>query len=145
VRYTVPGWPSSVQGHSAVTPHMNRYAGSGAQEYKREVTGKPGTQPIPVSPQIPSPDIGDLAQAGLSRSSDAPNYFLPNLYWTRPDREFWPGAGMPVALISDNLMPVPAVDPRGIPAVLARRVTRRGRKQIAQPAAQPVWASWGAQ
>src|SRR5271156_772807 len=119
MRYTVPGWPSSVPGHAAVTPHMNRLAGSGAQQYKDGVTGQPGTQRIPVHPQIPSPDIGDLAQAGLSRSSAAPNWFLPNLYFARPQRSFWPGAGMPVSVQSDNLMPVPATDPRGIPARLA--------------------------
>jgi hypothetical protein len=143
MRYTVPGWPSSLLGHSAVTPHMNRMAGSGAQEYKREVVGQPGTQPIPVDTSwVPSPDVGDKAQAGLSRSSDAPSYFLPNLYWARPDREFRPGAGQPIALVSDNLMPVPATDPRGIPAVLARRVTQRGSAQVRQPANTPVWANW---
>jgi hypothetical protein len=142
MRYTVPGWPSSVLGHSSVTPHFNRMAGSGAQEYKREVVGQPGTQPIPVHPNIPSPDIGDAAQMGLSRSTDAPNYFLPNLYYARPDREFWPGAGQPISVRSDNLMPVPATDPRGIPARLARPITQRGGRQIRQPASTPVWANF---
>lgn len=143
MRYTVPGWPSSLLGHSAVTPHLNRMAGSGAQEYKAGVTGQPGTQPIPCDTSwVPSPDVGDKAQAGLSRSTDAPPYFLPNLYYARPDREFWPGAGQPISVRSDNLMPVPATDPRGIPARLARPIVQRGGQQIRQPANTPVWAAW---
>lgn len=138
-RYTVPGWPATVRGHSAVTPNLTRLAGSGAQQYKDGLTGQPGTQAIPVRPVIPSPDIGDLAQAGLSRSSDAPDHFFPNLYYARPQRQFWPGAGQPIALMSDNLMPVPAADPRGIPARMAAPILQRGTRQIAQPQAMPTW------
>jgi hypothetical protein len=139
-RYTVPGWPATVLGHSAVTPNLTRMAAGGAQQYKDGLTGQPGTQAIPVHPVIPSPDIGDLAQAGLSRSSDAPNYIYPTLYYARPQRQFWPGAGMPVSVQSDNLMPVPAADPRGIPARMAMPIVQRGQKQIAWPQAQPRWS-----
>ena len=142
MRYTVPGWPTSLLGHSAVTPHMNRLAGSGAQQYKDGVTGQPGTQPIPV--QGPGVEQGKSGQAqmGLSRTSDAPGMFLPNLYYARPERDFWPGAGMPVSVRSDNLMPVPAVDPRGIPARLAAPIVKRGSRQVRQPASTPVWQAW---
>ena len=43
IRYQVPGWPGQVQGHSSVTPHFTRAAGSGAMQYKDGVTGRPGT------------------------------------------------------------------------------------------------------
>lgn len=142
MRYTVPGWPSSVSGHTAVTPHLNRMAGSGAQEYKREVTGQPGTQPIPVTGPGVEQSRSGQAQMGLSRTSDAPPAFLPNLYWVRPDREFWPGAGQPVRVRSDNLMPVPATDPRGIPARLARPIVQRGQAQIRQPFTVTTWPAW---
>jgi hypothetical protein len=138
-RYTVPGWPASVQGHSAVTPTMTRMAGGGAMQYKDGLTGQPGTQAISVQPVVPSPDIGDLATAGLSRSSDTNNVFYPNLYWARPQRAYWPGAGMPVSVRSDNLMPVPAADPRGIPARLSIPIVQRGQQQISQPPAMPRW------
>lgn len=138
-RYTVPGWPATVPGHSAVTPSMTRMAGGGAQQYKDGLTGQPGTQAIPVKPVIPSPDAGDIAQMGLSRSSDAPDVFYPNLYYARPQRAFWPGAGMPVSVQSDNLMPVPAADPRGIPARLSIPIVQRGQQQIRQPEAMPRW------
>lgn len=142
MRYTVPGWPSTVNGHSAVTPHMNRIASSGWQQYKDGVTGQPGTLPVPV--QGPGLEQGRSAQAqmGLSRSGDAPGMFLPNLYYARPQRAFWPGAGMPVSVRSDNLMPVPATDPRGIPARLARPIVQRGRSQIKARPAVTAWPAW---
>jgi hypothetical protein len=120
---------------------MNRMAGSGAQQYKDGVTGQPGTQAIPVHPVIPSPDIGDLAMAGISRSGDARNVIYPNLYYARPEADYWPGAGMPVSVQSDNLMPVPAADPRGVPARLAMPVVQRGRRQIKTTQNMPMWPS----
>ena len=141
-RYTVPGWPANILGHSAVTPNLTRMAASGAQAYKGEVTGQPGTQAIPVNPVVPSPDAGDKAQMGLSRSSDAPNYFYPNLYYARPEPGFWPGAGMPVSRLSDNLMPVPAADPRGVPAMTQNPLIIRGQRQVQQTVALPQWANW---
>ena len=139
-RYTVPGWPRTVAGHAAVMPALVRMAASGAQQYKDGLTGQPGTQAVPVHPVIPSPDTGDKAMSGISRSGDAPDHFFPNLYYARPQRGYWPGAGMPVSVRSDNLMPVPAVDPRGIPARLAVPVVQRGQKQVRQPQARPRWS-----
>jgi hypothetical protein len=139
--FTVPGWPAKVQGHSAATPGLTRAAGSGAQQYKDGLTGQPGTLGIPVQPVVPSPDPGDLAQAGISRSSDARNVFYPNQYWARPQRGFWPGAGQPVAVTSANMMPVPAVDPRGTASRLSFPIVQRGQKQIpAIPVAAPRWS-----
>jgi hypothetical protein len=127
-------------GHTALTPGLTRLAGSGAQQYKDGVTGQPGTQAIPVDPVVPSPDTGDKVLMGLSRSEDAPDVIFPNLYFARPQGQFWPGAGQPVSVQSDNLMPVPAADPRGIPAVLSVPINIRGQRQIVQPAAQPRWS-----
>lgn len=139
--YTVPGWPASLQGHAAVTPHMNRLAGSGSVQYKDGVTGQPGTQPVPADgPGVEQSRTGQ-AQMGLSRTSDAPRSWRPNLYYARPQRAFWPGAGMPVSVSSDNLMPVPATDPRGIPARLAMPVVQRGNKQIRASRSLISWPS----
>jgi hypothetical protein len=142
MRYTVPGWPSSVNGHSAVTPHMNRLAGSGAETYKDGVTGQPGTQVIPIPPSQFDQGLIGRALMGLSRSSDSPNSFRPNLYFARPQRSFWPGAGMPISVRSDNLMPVPATDPRGVPARLAQPIVQRGRFQIKSRPVVTEWQAW---
>lgn len=140
MRYEVPGWPVAVAGHSAVTPNLTRMAASGAEQYKDGVTGWPGNKAIPVPPPvIPSPDPGDIVLMGLSRSSDAPNEIRPNLYYARPQAAFWPGAGMPVSVRSGNLMPVPATDPRGIPARLSQPVVQRGSRQVSWP---PQVISW---
>jgi len=140
--YTVPGWPSAVLGHSAVTPHLTRVAGGGSVVYKDRVTGQPGTLPIPVEgPGVEQSRTGQ-ANMGRNRTSDAPPYFLPNLYYAGPQPSYWPGGGQPVAIRSDDLMPVPATDPRGIPARLARPVILRGQRQIRQPAATVTWPAW---
>ena len=141
-RFTVPGWPAKVQGHSAVTPHLNRMAASGAQQYKDGVTGQPGTQAIPVAASSVPQDRTAHAMMGLSRAPDARDVIYPNLYYARPQADYWPGAGMPVSLVSDNLMPVPAADPRGVPARLAQPVVQRGSRQIRQNPALPVWPGW---
>lgn len=143
--YTLPGWPARVLGYSAATPVMVRPPAS-AWAYKDGVTGYPGTQAVPVVPVIPSPDPGDMALMGVSRSGDAPNAFYPNQYWARPEAGYWPGAGMPVSYQSDNLMPVPATDPRGVPAPLAvpldsRRVQGFTGGQIRWPANLIQWPS----
>ena len=138
--YQLPGWPARINGQSAAMPNLTRPDGSGLQ-YKDGVTGNPGIRGIPTQPVIPSPDIGDMALMGVSRSSDAPNRIYPNKYWARPERSFWPGAGMPISVMSDNLMPVPATDPRGVPAPLAVPLSLRGVRQIRQPAALIQWPS----
>jgi len=142
--YTLPGWPASVQGHSAATPVMVRPFGS-ATQYKGEVTGHPGTVGVdaPTRNTVPSPDWGDKAQMGFARSSDAPDMIYPNQYWARPQGAYWPGAGMPVSVRSDNLMPVPATDPRGVPAPLQVPMSIRGNRQIRQPATLIQWPTVG--
>jgi len=123
---------------------MNRMAGGGAMQYKDGITGQPGTQRIPVNPVVPLPDKGDIAMMGLSRSSDAPgNWFLPNLYFARPQRQFWPGAGMPVSVNSDNLMPIPATDPRGVPARMAIPAVQRGNRQVRARRPLTTWPDYG--
>jgi hypothetical protein len=143
-KYVVPGVPGGAA-PSAFMPHWNKYAASGAQQYKQNLTGQPGTQaiPAPTKDTVPSPDLGDIAQMGLSRSSDAPGVFYPQEYYLDRLTAGYPGAMAPkgpdIRIYSDNLMPVPAVDPRGIPARLARPVNQRGRKQIRQTRPQPEW------
>jgi hypothetical protein len=125
-------------------PSMVRLAASGAMAYKDRVTGEPGTLAVPVTgPQL---DASRTSQAmmGTARSTSpgVPQWFRPNLYYARPERSFWPGAGMPVSRVSDNLMPVPATDPRGVPSRLSFPVVQRGSAQVRSRPALTVWPDW---
>jgi hypothetical protein len=143
-KYVVPGVPAGAM-PSAFMPTWTKYAASGAVEYKHAVDGNPGTMgiPAPTRNTVPSPDLGDIAQMGLSRSSDAPGMFFPQQYFEQSlDGNGTMGPVTPVRIYSDNLMPVPAVDPRGIPARLSRPVNQRGRRGIGQPRALPQWNSF---
>jgi hypothetical protein len=142
-KYIVPGIPQGAQ-LSAFMPNWVRLAQSGAVRYKQAVSGSPGTQsiPAPTTNTVPSPDLGDIAQMGTARSSDAPQSWNPQLYYQTALTER-PGAGMPIRVYSDNLMPVPAVDGRGRGAVLARPVVQRGQQQIGMPRVIPSWGAGG--
>lgn len=143
MKFVLPGVPPGAQ-PSAFMPHFNRLAASGAVSYKATVHGQPGTQaiPAPVMNTVPSPDIGDLALAGTARSSDAPPVWYPSKYY---DATLNGGGTMgpvtPVRIYSDNMMPVPAKDPRGRPAMLSRPPRYAGQRQVAQPRVTPRWGS----
>lgn len=128
-RYETSGIPPQLAsgealGLSAFMPHFNRLAAGGAQAYKGQVTGRPGTAAIRMRPSRsgvpPSPDPGDMAQMGTSRSGDAPDSIWPNQYYTLPAANFWPGAGMPVQMYNPvrpqdtTMIPVPAGDLRSV-------------------------------
>lgn len=152
-RYQTSGIPPSqaAVGLSAFMPHFNRLAASGAQAYKGRVTGRPGTAAIPIGGlalPVPSPDLGDLAQAGTSRSSDAPRAIWPNQYYAEPDN-YWPGAGMPVQMYDPvrpqdtTMIPVPATDLRSVyqarSAKLAGGIDNDRSKALRQAAAFVRW------
>ena len=144
-KYVTTGIPQGAQ-LSAFLPNWVRLGGSGAVQYKQALTGAPGTRsiPAPTRDTVPSPDLGDLAQMGTARSSDAPDSWNPQLYYQTRLTER-PGAGQPIRVYSDNLLPVPAVDGRlrGRSAVLARPVQQRGQQQISMPRAIPSWGPGG--
>jgi hypothetical protein len=159
-RYTTTGIPPSqaAVGLSAFMPHFNRLAASGAQAFKGQVTGRPGISAVPVEGlglPVPSPDPGDMAQMGTSRSTDAPNAIWPNQYYDNPAMQgpdgnrFYPGAGMPVQIYNPvrpqdtTMIPVPAADLRSVyqkhSAKLAGGVQPGGKKALNQPAAMVRW------
>lgn len=110
MRYQVPGVPAQFSA-SAFTPNITRGAASGAQQYKGAVTGQPGTAGIPTGPALV---FQDPHFSAMAKTSDAPDVFYPNQYYQRGLTN-----SAPVAIYSDNVMPIPAVDPRGRPAVLS--------------------------
>lgn len=139
MRYQVPGVPAGAQ-PSAYLPNLTRPAGSGAQAYKAAVSGQPGTQAI-AAPTTDLPGKGSrVAQAemGGARSELAPDAWYPQVYYQRCLTN-----AAPVNIYSDNILPVPAVDGRGIPARLARPIVQRGKYQIGQPRVVPTWGPGG--
>jgi hypothetical protein len=144
MRYTVALPAQLLGGHTAFTPNMTRLAASGAQMYKHALTGQPGTQaiPAPTKDTTPSPDPGDIAQMGSARSSDAPDQWYPQKWYERSlNGDGTMGPVTPVRIYSDNMMPVPAQDPRGVPALLAFTPQFLGQKQVAQPKVMPQWGT----
>lgn len=137
--YTLPGWPARVLGHAAAMPGLTRPPGSG-QQYKDGTTGRPGTAMVMQGqPGVPGGPVAQ-AQGGYSFTAYCPGFY-PNLYWALPEASYWPGAGQPISVMSDNLMPIPATDPRGIPAPMSVPLSQRGVNQIRQPATLIQWPS----
>jgi hypothetical protein len=91
--------------------------------------GAPGTERIPA----PAPPVPQAWNRALSRSSDAPDVIYPALYFQHGRLAGTP----PVSVTSDNQMPVPAVDPRGKPAVMSRGPVFLGQQQVGQPKTIP--------
>lgn len=140
MRYTVPGVPPQLA-CTAFTPHMNRIRGSGAQRYKYAVDSSPGTTgiPAPTRDTVPSPDLGDLAQAGAARSSDAPEVWYPQIHYQAYAIER-PGAGMPIRIYDPTqagpttLLPAPATSYRALYQQQSARLSANwpslGQRQI---------------
>lgn len=144
VRYQVPGVPPGpAKGITAFTPHFNRHAAGGAQDYKYRLVSTLGRYgiPAPTGSTAPSPDPGDLAQAGTSRSSDAPDAWWPQQSFQAVIEER-PGAGMPIAYYSPQfpgrttLLPVPAEDYR---ARYQRDSARLARRALLNRVRQLPW------
>lgn len=117
-RYRVTGLPPVAQyGLSAFFPYFTRLAGSGAQEYKDGLTGRPGQPGIPITMQAgPVADLTAMAQKGRASSQDAPWKIYPGQYFALPERNYRPGLLVqmytPTAPELTTMIPVPAVSGR---------------------------------
>ncbi|MBO0838119.1 MAG: hypothetical protein J2P28_21750 [Actinobacteria bacterium] len=128
------------------------------------VVGQPGTMPVPApdAAAIPPGNLPTMARGriawplrGRSSSRDSPQVWLPAIYY-QPVLPNQPadapgggsvagglGLGPNVSVVSDNMMPVPAIDPRGKPAVMAARPPRiGGHRQVIQPYSVVNWPKW---
>jgi hypothetical protein len=137
----VPPGAGAGAGISAFMPHFNRQCAGGAQSYKYGIENGPATyHPISTRDTAPSPDVGDLAQAGTSRSSDCPDGWWIDDYNLTGNNYERPGAGMPIQFYSPvapgltTLLPVPAENValalRGNSATLARRALLNRVRQL---------------
>jgi hypothetical protein len=111
--------------------------------------GQPGTEQVPALPPAAVPQ-GGWAQGSQHSSRYAPDVIYPALYYQDGSEQFGPN-GSPgpvyntsqVAYVSDNALPIPAVDPRGLPAVMATKPPRTGgQSSVSEAYAVQNWPKW---
>lgn len=124
---------------AAITPRMNRTAQSWSS--RGPVYGAPGTRAVSApAPAATSQGTIGLAATGVHRSSDAPNYIFPSLYWEASlpqDKEKFPGS-----IFSDDQMPVPAGKPRNVVIADPYRARHGGQRQVVQPQVVQTFPAW---
>lgn len=138
----------TVQAGSWLIPAPAQGFGSWSSMGRRH--GQPGTEQV----QAPAPAAVQEDHAypqGSQRSSRyAPEVIYPALYYQENSEQIGPN-GSPgtlyntsqVAYVSDNALPLPAVDPRGLPAVMATPPPKvGGQGLVTQPYAVQNWPKW---
>jgi hypothetical protein len=116
--------------------------GFGPWQGKAAVAGQPGTLGVPTG----LPDFGNAGAvvnghsvrgggAGYAQGSGTmPGVWYPSLYWLRGLDGFTLNVpGQAPSIFSDNQMPVPAANPIGAAAVLAKPPVFLGQGQVANP------------
>jgi len=121
---------------AVMTPHMTRtYAGWSS---RGKVFGSPGIIGIPVSdPAAIREDVNSLASGGQFSTACAPDVIYPCLYWEADapaDKE-----RAPMARISDDQMPVPALRPRNVINANPFVARKGGQRQVTQPQVVQRW------
>ena len=110
---------------------------AGGWQARGLISGSPGVRPIaaPRPGGVPQDKTG-LANTGYHRSSDAPPFFRPSVYFV-----CGPQVHAPVSVLSDNQMPVPATNPLLLPAVVMPGPVLTGQKQVRQPVVAPRYGN----
>ena len=129
-----PGAPAALG--SWLVPGLTPFFGGWAS--RGTVDGQPGTQGIPAP--VPAGVPQDYSRR-LHGSQDAPPVIFPALYYQQVPQN--PDLSGPVSVVSDNMMPVPAKDPRGRPWIAATPPPRIGSQgQVTQPYVIQSWPKW---
>jgi hypothetical protein len=136
MRYAVTGprWANERFIGPALTPP---YIGPGQAVISYgPVTYHPGNQDIPVGHSNVDQGIQGLMQTGVSRSSDAPDYFRPRFGYQVATEQ------VPVSRFASFRAPVPSTPPARVVPMPAKTIPRLGGiAQIGQPQAVPRWPS----
>ena len=117
IRQTLTGLPpqngaTAFMPLRAMTPSVMDISRS--QGTPEDQVGQPGTQGIPAPYPMGTPPgpAQPYFLGGTNRSWNAPARWYPSLFYRAQHLSRGIGG---VAVYSDNLMPMPAVDPRGLP------------------------------
>ena len=111
---------------------------AGAYQARGVIYGSPGTTRIPAPSPVPQADAGMVAQAQtgiIGEPSSKFSWWLPGIYYSP---EVWKPH---VSYFSDNQMPVPAIDPRGLPGVVMPGPVMLGQQQVNNPRVAPKYAN----
>lgn len=149
IAYVSPGATSTAM--TPVPAHDGR--GCGPWSNSANVNGQPGTMAVPAGLAEFGRDghqVNGLSLrgggAGYSQGSNTmPGAWYPSLYWLqRLDGSTLTVTGQGPSVYSDNQMPVPAANPLGRAAVLARPPVFLGQRQVYQPPGSkgPAFPSW---
>jgi hypothetical protein len=117
----------------------------GASDYASRgmINGSPGTTPIPAPRPGAVPQDGTALgiNGGYHRSSQTAATWYPGVYYQ--DNRTDPPEHTPVSVLSDNQMPMPAVNPLGPPAAMMGRPRLGGQFQVMNRAAVPQFPPLG--
>lgn len=121
---------------AALTPPLSRWH---ATVSRGMVVGHPGTLRVASPPPSAVPQHpGFLSNTGRHRSSDAPDFRLPAIYY-EAGNGYGDHEHAPVSRISDNQMPVPARRPANVILSNQYRARLGGQRQIVQPQVVQTW------
>ena len=148
----IPGQSPTPVAHAGAWLIPAPAQGFGSWSSSGRLVGQPGTQPVaaPEPAALPADPHGDWPQGSQHSSRYSPDAIYPALYYQAGSEISGP-AGSPgplyntsqISYVSDNALPVPAVDPRGLPAVMATRPPRIGGQAApGQPYAVQNWPKW---
>lgn len=103
---------------------------------------QPGTEAIEAPAPAAVPTDRSYAVT-RHRSVDSPDLIYPALYYERlSDNPAITPTGR-LMIVSDNALPVPAIDPRGLPAVMSTPPPRiGGQRQVSTAYAIQNWPKW---
>lgn len=126
VRYTCAGnfGPLGITAFTPAPPRTTAVFSLKAAQRQIPV-GQPGTQGVPAPRDGTADDRSASSIGGLSRTWLMPAAWYPSLYYSY--QRIWDANFGGVRVFSDNLMPIPAIDPRRIPAGAQGPVAQPGK------------------
>lgn len=121
---------------AAAVPSFVR--GASAYQSRGIISGSPGTRPTPApAPPVPQDTTALGINGGYHRSSQTPAVWYPGVYYQ--DNSTDPPEHSPVSVLSDNQMPMPAINPLGPAAVMMGRPRLGGQYSLQNRAVSPAY------
>jgi hypothetical protein len=119
-----------------------RAQGASSYASRGMINGSPGVVAVPAPVQGIPQDTTPLGIiGGYHRSSQVAAVWYPGVYYQ--DNTTDPPEHAPVSVLSDNQMPIPAINPLGPAAVMMGRPRLGGQFQVSRIAALPSYPNMG--